>query len=74
MPDIKWTPDFYNPRSSGRCSLSYDAVTGILGFGYRYGERSFNGAPLFGASPESFWGSAHGPLYNPFLGPLVPAK
>jgi hypothetical protein len=74
MPDIKWMPNFYDAPGAERRSLSYDASTGILGIGYRYGERSFNGAPLYGSSPNSFWGSAHGPLYNPFLGLLRFAK
>lgn len=46
-------------------SLSYDSVTGIIGFGYRYGEQSINGEPLHPAPPHLFWGPK-GPLYDPF--------
>lgn len=61
-------------RNPGRDSLSYDASTGILGFGYRYGEQSFNGRPLHEAPLEAFWGPKRSPLYDPFLRPLHPAK
>lgn len=61
-------------RNPGRDSLSYDASTGILGFGYRYGERSVNGRPLHEAPLEAFWGSKRSPLYDPFLRPLNSAK
>ncbi|HEX6902989.1 MAG TPA: hypothetical protein VF789_24950 [Thermoanaerobaculia bacterium] len=48
--------------------LFYDRATGHIGFGRRYGEQSFNGAPVHSGAPEEFWGS-RGPLYNPFLRP-----
>ncbi len=46
-------------------SLSYDSATGIIGFGYRYGEQSINGKPVHPAPPHLFWGPK-GPLYDPF--------
>lgn len=61
-------------RNPVRSSLYYDASTGILGFGYRYGEQSFNGRPLHEAPLEAFWGSQRSPLYDPFLRPLNSAK
>jgi|GEM_PF-6057330 len=48
-----------------RFPLSYDSATGIIGFGYRYGEHSINGEPAHAAPPYLFWGS-RGPLYDPF--------
>lgn len=59
-------------RNPARGSLYYDAATGILGFGYRYGEQSFNGRPLHEAPLEAFWGPKRSPLYDPFLRPLNP--
>jgi hypothetical protein len=61
-------------ESSEKCALSYDASTGLLGFGRRYGEQSINGKPLHAAPLEAFWGSKRGPLYDPFLRPLNFAK
>lgn len=44
----------------------YDVATGSLGLGFRYGEHSLNGRPLQSGSVEVFWGTARGPLYDPF--------
>ena len=62
------------PGSSENCSLSYDASTGLLGFGRRYGEQSINGKPLHPAPLDAFWGSGRSPLYDPFFRPLNPVK
>ena len=48
--------------------LFYDRATGHIGFGRRYGEQSFNGAPVQSSAPAEFWGP-RGPLYNPFARP-----
>ncbi len=61
-------------RNLERSSLYYDASTGILGFGYRYGAQSFNGRPLHEAPLEAFWGPKRSPLYDSFLRPLNSVK